>query len=168
MPFKDPVDPSGILVDRAEAIADEAWRRAFSAGADPAFSPPPASEPKAEAEFGPWFLVRRRDEREAPSARLVVRENKTTGDYEVGTLVHGSSRVSAIQTEVPSVLVQSRFLPIEPVFVDVLPDDNGWFVWTADDHAEALRAARLWNDHGLVASHARRAQALATTPLPSW
>lgn len=160
-----PRTPFEHMVDRAESVADEAYRRAFYAEADPEFDGSGPAAVRPLDGFGPWFLVRDRFVPEGPFNRRVVRENLTTGDFEIGWFENDGPRLGGRQDGFSSAYVKHGYVPIRPVLVDDLPEG---FVWTQKDCEDAAADARMRGAYGTAASHACRAAVLREIPLPSW
>lgn len=183
------------LVDRAERLADEAYRRAFYAGADPArretdgldvVVPEIATKP---VEYGPWFLARYTERAltewtdadraarnldlkvletgDRTELRFVIREDKTNGRWEYARLRTDAPALFSSPILMSEASARATFEPIRPVLVDEFPDATT-LVWTQKDCEEAAISADKRGAYGTADSHARRAAFLRSVPMPPW
>lgn len=109
---------------------------------------------------GPWFLARHATR----TGMYVVREDGA-GAFDVGSLTDNWN-IEGVDGRVDAAYVRAKFTLLRAVFVD--ESVKPWPVWAAPDCDAAEEQARTRGDHWLANMHARRAEVLRATPLPSW
>jgi hypothetical protein len=148
-------------VNRAVNMADEAWRRAFAAGAPDANVPIPESTTPKRAVPGPWFLARC----ETRPGRVAIRVDGL-GTFDVAYVEEGGASVKRIERGVAATNICGEWIPTEAV--DVVQTSDFALVWTVADYETVFAEAYTRGDEGRAKSFGRCARRLRITSLPDW